>query len=94
MLCLALGVAHPDFLVDVLSQEQLNGWHDYWKAKPFGHWIDTQMRASIAASNTTGKQADFIPRVEEIRELTEDELIAKLPGIGGAQAFLDSLNRG
>jgi hypothetical protein len=93
MLCLAIGVAHPDFLVDVLSQEQISGWHQYWKARPFGHWIDTQMRASIAASNTTGKMDDFIPRVEEIRDLTDEELMLRMPGGAGAAAFLNSLNK-
>jgi len=91
MLCLALGVLHPDYLVDVLSQDQIDGWHDYWKRKPFGHWIGTEMLATIAASNTTGKQADFIPRVEEVRELTDDELLAKMPGIGEAEQYLKQI---
>jgi hypothetical protein len=76
---------------EIMTPRWLAEWQVYWKSKPFGHWIDTQMRASIAASNTTGKQDDFIPRVQEVSELTEEEQLMLIPGAGGAAQFLQEI---
>ena len=93
MLCLALGVAHPDYLLDVLSEIQLEGWKQYYISKPFGHWNEAMMLAKLGAmwANESNLE-NFLPRVEIIKERDEDEIMVTSPGFGGAEDFLRSLH--
>ena len=85
-LCLALGVLHPDILDEMLTEEQFLGWLNYYHSKPFGHWIDTELRASLISS-WTGQ--DHLPRFE-----TAEQKALQIPGASGALAFLESIENG
>jgi len=39
-LCLALGVIHPDHLLESLTADQLADWEAYGRVEPFGGYID------------------------------------------------------
>jgi hypothetical protein len=91
-LCLALSVPHPKYLDELLTESDLLDWFEYYRLRPFGHWIDNEMRArSIAA--WTGKY-EMPSIVEEEEDLTEEEQKAALPGMADAEAFLEELKRG
>jgi len=95
ILSLALGFSHPDYLLDTLSDKQIDDWRNYYRQYPFGHWIDTQMRAQISASMTDGNI--ILPSVKVISEddeASETEKIIAMPGFGGAEKFLQELQRG
>jgi hypothetical protein len=95
MLCLALGVLHPDFLVDQLSDQQIEGWHTYYRQKPFGHYITNMMLAQIGAAWYKDVSPEMLlPKVELVKEKTEEELLISAPGFGAAEEFLRSLQRG
>jgi hypothetical protein len=86
---LELKIVHPDYLHDVLTRAQLDGWFEYFKARPFGHWVQTQMLDGIRAA-WTGKSE--LPKVEISRDKTEEELIQSMPGAGGAMVFWETIN--
>lgn len=95
MLCLSLGVVHPDYLADMLSEDQINGWRQYYLQKPFGHWIESTMIAKLAAMWSSNVNVeDMLPKVELIGEKDEDQIMIESPGFGGAEEFLRSLQRG
>lgn len=95
MLCLSLGVLHPDYLRDSLSEQQIEGWRAYYKLKPFGHWIDTMMLAQLGSFWVKDVSPEMLlPRVETITEKDEDQMMIAAPGFGGAEEFLRSLQRG
>jgi len=87
-LCLALHVCHPKILDEMLTEEDYFDWFCYYKARPFGHWIDNEMRAKAIAA-WTGKWE--MPSIVEEVERSEEEIIATMPGIAGAEAFLREL---
>ena len=88
-------MVHPDYLVDVLSDEQIAGWRQYYLLKPFGHWIDSMMLAQLGASWMSNVSAEqLLPRVELIGEIDEEEQMIQSPGFGGAEEFLRNLKDG
>jgi len=78
-----------------LSEQQIEDWKRYYISKPFGHWINSQQLAMLASAWAKDVSIDdLLPKVELIREKTEDEQIVSSPGFGGAEEFLRSLQRG
>lgn len=73
-LCLALGWPHPDYLLELLTGEQLGDWADYYSREPWGFPVE-DMRSSMAmavAANVGGSKmapADF-----SMATAPEDEL--------------------
>lgn len=74
----------------MLTPEQFDGWVQYYMVKPFGHWVDNEMRAMQTAA-WTGKIE--MPSIVPEEEVDEEKLIASLPGAAGAEAFLRSLEK-
>jgi len=81
-------------LDEIMTPRWFADWVQYYSQRPFGHWIQSEMLAKIVASNGGGKIADHLPRVEPVRDLSEDEIILTMPGGAGAAEFLENLNRG
>lgn len=90
-MCLALKVIHPDVLDEMLTPDQFEDWIQYYMIKPFGHWVDNEMRAAQTAA-WTGKIE--MPSIVPVDERDEEEVVASLPGASGAEEFLRSLKNG
>jgi hypothetical protein len=69
-LALALGYAHPDFLLCQLSSAQIAEWMAYYRLEPFGEgvrWLRAGTIASVIANVFRGKgsrvlkPSDFMP---------------------------------
>ena len=84
-------MCHPKVLDEMLTDEDYYDWFRYYKQKPFGHWIDNEMRAR-AIEAWSGKFE--MPSIVENVELSEEEQIAILPGMSEAESFLRRLNSG
>lgn len=80
-LCLALGCAHPDYLLSSLSSSQLSEWEAYNKIDPIGQWRSDFRMANLASVITNiarslySKQGtkmstplDFMPMWEKEQE--------------------------
>lgn len=94
-MCLALGIVHPDKLDEQLTRLQFLEWIEYYKLRPFGHWIDTEMRAGLAARFSGQSVNECLPIVKELIESDSDEIdIESIPGGAAAQEFLRSLSKG
>ena len=48
-LCLALGCTHPDYLLEMLSPDQLDEWMAFDRMEPIGSWADDIRFAQLAA---------------------------------------------
>lgn len=81
--CEATGVPHPDYLADLLTVEQLQGWQDYEEQFGFRNDIFWGMFLSMFAN--VNKKPDvpeqtplnFMPYTKE-QELTPEEIEDKL----------------
>jgi hypothetical protein len=87
-----LHVPHPDYLKEILTEQQFIDWVDHFKRKPFGHWIDTEMRAQIAAGLSSNSFNECLPKVEQLRDLENEPDPTSIPGFGGAEEWLRKLN--
>jgi hypothetical protein len=91
---LALGIAHPDILLEMLSSHQIAEWMAYNKIEPFGErsaWLQTGIIASVIANAHRGKKGkvfkpeDFMPsfEVEETKPQSMEEQRGVLKQIFG-----------
>ncbi len=78
-LCLALGVKHPNYLK--LDFWELEEWYAYFRLNPFGHDIDTMMRAKVVAGMSGGKPDDYMPKITKQMELGSDAWLSQFSGL-------------
>lgn len=79
-----MGVPHPDWLDDALTEKQFLEWLWLWERRPFGPLVNQQMIAQVvvAIANSMGGAKlnlnDVMPRIEQ--ELSTVQMIASQPG--------------
>ena len=63
-LCLALGVIHPDYLLEKLSCRQLREWEIYNVHEPIGY-MHSAVIGSVLANCNRGKDSDHVFKPED-----------------------------
>lgn len=84
---MALGVKHPNYLG--LDFWELEEWYAYFKLQPFGHDIDTRMRASVVSAMAGGKPDDYMPKITRQMELGSDAWMGQFSGL---HEFMEQVN--
>jgi hypothetical protein len=93
MLCLAIGIVHPDVLDELVNDKQINEWIAYYKINPFGHSVDTEMRAGIAAAIGGGSIQDRLPNVREVQSEPTITDVESMPMYGAVEQYLIQLQQ-
>ena len=86
-LALALGAAHPDYVLDRLTSRQLRDWMDFYEVEPWGSDMEF-LRSGIVASTIANchrdsrrpafKAKDFTPQFGRPPGQTMEETKAKM----------------
>lgn len=80
-LCLALGLLHPDYLLNSLTSRQLAEWMAYYAVDPFGDQRGDLQAGIIAATvsnrwrgknEAPAKPVDFMPYIEKPQQSAEE----------------------
>jgi hypothetical protein len=75
-LSLALGVEHPDFLLERLTSAQIAEWLAYYAIEPFGYRVDW-LRTGVVASTIANAS-----RARRSRKFAPEDFMPKEPDLG------------